>query len=98
MILTIIKPEGPDSKHLFAWYSSSTEGKPLGSAVAFGCHPTVMARDNDLLSSDYPGKVVEFVSKKLDSCAVTLFLQGACGNICQVNPLDASRYVLSTKG
>ena len=87
----IVKPEGPDSKDIFLWYSINTEGEPSGAAVNYGCHPTVMERDNDLLSSDYPGKVVEYVSKKLGADAVALFLQGASGNICQVNPLDSSQ-------
>jgi hypothetical protein len=49
-----------------------------------------MERDNELISSDYAGKVTKFVSEKLGHVPV-LFLQGACGNICQVNPLDAFR-------
>ena len=87
----IVKPEGPDSKNIFLWYSSNTEGKPLGMAVNYGCHATVMERDNDMISSDYPGKVTGYISKKLGSDIVVLFLQGASGNVCQVNPLDSSR-------
>ncbi|MBT4483335.1 MAG: hypothetical protein HOC71_06625 [Candidatus Latescibacteria bacterium] len=87
----IVKPEGPDSKNIFLWYSSNSEGKPLGVAVNYGCHATVMKRDNDMISSDYPGKVTEYITKKLGSDVVALFLQSASGNICQVNPLNSSQ-------
>ena len=50
-----------------------------------------MERDNDRISSDYPGKVVSYISEKLGVDAETLFFQGASGNICQVNPFDKSR-------
>ena len=86
----IVRPEGPDSKDLKVLYAADAEGKTMGAVVVFGCHGTVMERDNQLISSDYPGKVTEYVSQQLGGDVPVLFLQGACGNICQVNPLDAS--------
>lgn len=87
----IVKPEGPDSKGVFVWYLSNTEGEPLGVAVNYACHATVMKRDNVLISSDYPGKMVEYINKKFAPKVTALFFQGTCGNICQVNPLDTTR-------
>ncbi len=86
----IVKPEGPDSKDLYVFCAYDAEGKVTGAAVNFACHATVMERDNELVSADYPGKVSQFVADRLGPPAVSLFLQGACGNICQVNPMDDS--------
>ena len=85
----IVSAEGPDSKDLHVFYALDSASKPMGAMVVFGCHATVMERDNQLISSDYAGKVSAFVSEKLGGVPV-LFLQGACGNICQVNPQNTS--------
>lgn len=87
----IVKPEGPDSTNLDVFYACDTGEKPLGAAVVFGCHATVLERDNEMISSDYAGKVSSYVSSQLGGGIPVLFLQGASGNICQVNPLDTSR-------
>lgn len=87
----IVQPEGPDSAAIRTFYATDLRGEPLGAAVSFGCHATVMHRSNELIGADYPGKVSETVGHSLGRDAVSLFLQGACGNICQVNPMDSSR-------
>ncbi len=87
----IVKPEGPNSKDLFAFCAYDADGNPMGAAVNFTCHATVMERNNERVSADYPGKVCDFVDEKLGSGTISLFLQGPAGNICQVNPLDDSR-------
>ncbi len=86
----IVAPEGPDSKNVFVFCAYDENGKPMGAAVNFTCHSTVMERRNRHASSDYPGKLCRFVSEKLGPGTISLFLQGPCGNICQVNPLDAT--------
>ena len=85
----VLKPEGPDSKDLDALFAKDGNGKLLGGVVVFGCHATVMERGNDLISSDFPGKTTQFLADQLG--VPFLYLQGACGNACQVNPLDATR-------
>ncbi|MHB9070833.1 MAG: neutral/alkaline non-lysosomal ceramidase N-terminal domain-containing protein [Sedimentisphaerales bacterium] len=85
----IICAEGPDSKDLNVFYALNSASKPMGAMVVFGCHSTVMERENQLISSDYAGKVSGFISEKLGGVPV-LFLQGASGNICQVNPRNTS--------
>jgi len=86
----IVQPEGPDSTALRTFHATDMRGEPLGAAVSFGCHATVMHRSNELISADFPGKVSEAVGRSLGRDTVSLFLQGACGNICQVNPMDSS--------
>ena len=87
----IVTPEGPDSKDLFVFCGYDADEKPMGTAIIFGCHATVMERDNDMISTDYPGKVTDFITEKLGPETISLFMQGTAGNICQVNPLDGSR-------
>ena len=84
----IVKAEGPDSNYLSVIWSEDIQGNILGGMVVFGCHATVMERDNDQISSDFPGKTTEFLENKFG--VSFLFMQSACGNICQVNTLDDS--------
>ncbi|MCB7129978.1 MAG: neutral/alkaline non-lysosomal ceramidase N-terminal domain-containing protein, partial [Candidatus Brocadiales bacterium] len=86
----IVGPEGPDAKHLFVFCAYDEDGKPLGTAINFSCHATVMERRNENISADFPGKTCDFVNEKLGGGALSLYLQGTCGNICQVNPLDGT--------
>jgi len=87
----IVMPEGPDSKDLFTLCAYDEKGNPMGAAINYTCHATVMERDNELISVDYPGKVCDFINEKLGPGSISLFFQGPAGNICQVNPLDGSK-------
>jgi len=87
----IVRAEGPDSTRLDVLYALRKGGESLGAAIVFGCHATVLERDNKQISSDYAGKASSGLARKLGKNAKVLFLQGASGNICQVNPLDDSR-------
>ena len=86
----VVKPEGPDSKDIDVLFAKNDGGKLLGGVVVFGCHATVMERDNALVSADFPGKTTQFLADELG--VPFLYLQGACGDICQVNPLDTTRH------
>jgi len=87
----IVEQEGPDSEALTVFCATDDAGKAMGAAVHFACHATVMERNNELVSADFPGKAAEFVRQGLGEGVECLFLQGASGNICQVNPRDGSR-------
>jgi neutral ceramidase len=96
----IVRPEGPDQStlHLLAAASQDRPEVPVALAVFFGCHPTVMPRENKLISADFPGKVRDHVEAKLllacERCTPAaaapraLFFQAASGNICQCDPLN----------
>ncbi len=86
----IIAPEGPDAKDLFVFCAYDEDGQPMGTAINFTCHATVMERRNENISHDYPGKLCNYVNDKLGPGVISLFLQGTAGNICQVNPLDGT--------
>ena len=87
----LVEPEGPDSTRLDVLCARDRGGEIMGMVVAFGCHATVMERNNALISADYPGKVRARIAATLGTGVPVLFLQGASGNICQVNPRDGSR-------
>ena len=86
----IISPEGPNSKYLHMLWAKNKGGKIIGGMIVFGCHATVMERNNKLISSDFPGKCTEYLDKKIG--APFLYFQSACGNICQVNPLAEANH------
>lgn len=88
----IARPEGPDSTRLMTWIGRDLKGQPKAAIVNFGCHATVLERTNVQISSDYPGKATAALREQLGGKTLALFLQGACGNVCQVNPRDPSRH------
>ncbi len=85
----IVRPEGADSNDINIVWAETNQGRILGGLVVFGCHPTVMERDSTLISAEFPGKAVEYLEQKF--MAPFLYMQGACGDICQVNPMDYSQ-------
>ncbi len=87
----MVQPEGPDSKQVDVLCVYDDAGNIKGASVTFGCHATVMERDNTKISSDYAGKLCEYLGKKLGCDNAVQFLAGAAGNICQVNPRDISQ-------
>ncbi len=86
----IVRPEGPDSSRLWTLMARDPAGRPLGAIMNFGCHATVMERRNTAISADYPGYAQSALMAGLGAVPA-MFLQGAAGNICQVNPLDPTR-------
>ncbi len=56
----------------------------IGFIVNYSCHPTTLSFQNNKLSADYPGKIIEKVSQ-LTNCNVgVVFFNGAAGDI---NPI-----------
>lgn len=46
----------------------------------FGCHPTIMHADNQLISADFPGAASRNLEER-DDIKLALFLNGPCGDI-----------------
>lgn len=61
------------------------EGKQVGSLTNFGCHATTLTGSNWLYSADYPGYVAEAIKKVKGQDYKSLFLNGCCGNVTQVD-------------
>jgi hypothetical protein len=54
-------------------------GKTAATFVNYACHPTTLAWENQLISSDFPGAMREVV--ELATRAPCIFLQGASGDL-----------------
>ncbi|NND08426.1 MAG: hypothetical protein HKN87_18760 [Saprospiraceae bacterium] len=65
--------------------SLEQEGEVIGSIINFGCHPTTLTGNNWLYSADYPGYLTESVQKVKGGDFAAMFLNGACGNVTQVD-------------
>ena len=65
--------------------SFEQDGKPTGSLTNFGCHATTLTGDNWLYTADYPGYLSEAIKKVKGSDFMSIFCNGCCGNVTQVD-------------
>ncbi len=84
----ILEAEGPADPELGIIYAVDQADNVLGGIINFACHGTVLERYNNAISADYPGYASRKVEELLGPATTVLFLNGACGNICQVNILN----------
>ena len=61
------------------------EGRETGVLVNFGCHATTLTGKNWLYSADYPGYLAESIKRIKGKDFVSLFCNGCCGNVTQVD-------------
>jgi neutral ceramidase len=80
--------EGPIDPEVAVLAARDLSGKLLGAIVNFACHPTHHGGGTEL-SAGYPGVLAAEMKKR--QCPVTLFLNGACGNIHDADPTLAVR-------
>lgn len=62
------------------------EPLPIATIVGFGCHPVVVGPEIPMVGSDFVGPLRELLDSRLRPGGVTIFLQGAAGNVL---PLEA---------
>ncbi len=62
------------------------EGKPVGAIVNFANHPAIVA--NTKISSDFVYSLSQEMKQEYGQEFVTLFVNGACGNVNHINPYD----------
>ncbi|MBW3624679.1 MAG: hypothetical protein KY468_14845 [Armatimonadetes bacterium] len=77
--------EGPIDPEVAVLAARDRDGKLLGALVNFACHPTHHGGDT-LLSGGFPGALAR--EMKARNCPVTLFLNGAAGNLSSGDPLS----------
>ncbi len=65
--------------------SFEQEGREAGVLVNFGCHATTLTGDNWLYTADYPGYLAEAIKKVKGKDYKSLFCNGCCGNVTQVD-------------
>jgi hypothetical protein len=77
--------EGPLDPEVGVWAARDTDGNLLGALVNFACHPTHHGGDT-ILSAGFPGVLAR--EMKARGCPVTLFINGAAGNLSSGDPLS----------
>jgi hypothetical protein len=74
----------------------SMTGTPLAVLVNYAAHPVVLDSANSTeYSADYPGAMAEYVERTVPGNPVTLFVQGACG---EINTVHVGQYSSTEKG
>ncbi len=74
-----INPDGVVDPTVRVVRLANSEGATLATLFHYSCHPTVLAWDNQYVAPDYPGPARREVERATG--ALSLFLQGAAGNI-----------------
>ena len=80
----VIEPWGTIDPEVIT-LSFEQEGKETAVLVNFGCHATTLTGDNWLYSADYPGYLAEAIKKVKGKEFMSLFCNGCCGNVTQVD-------------
>jgi len=65
-------------------------GRPVAGVLNYSCHATVLGPNNRRVSADYPGNLAELMERSHGAAFVSLFLNGACGD---VNPSTCDGYL-----
>jgi len=81
--------EGPIDPQVGVICLKRLDGPVAGFFVNFACHANV-TRGN-LISADYPGALSRALKRLEGDQCVTVFGNGASGNICQIDALDPDR-------
>lgn len=87
----IIRPVGPIDPELLVLYAESAEGESLAAYINFALHCDTVG--GNLISADYPGVLAKHLREYKGQHFVTLFGNGACGDInhIDVNWADPQR-------
>ncbi len=75
----IVRPEGTHDPDVAVLRVDNMDGKPLGLITNFASHAT--AHTGPYFSADYPAGIAQIVSTVLGENVVSLFINGACGNV-----------------
>jgi hypothetical protein len=80
--------EGPVDPEVAVLAVRSKEGSILGALVNFACHPCHHGGDQ-VFSAGFPGQLAQEMKAK--GCPVTLYLQGAAGNLHHNDPSGTNK-------
>ena len=87
--------EGPIDPEVAVMAARGKGGKLLGAIVNFACHPTDHGGDT-IASGGFPAALAREMKQR--GCPVTLFLNGASGNICSGDPYRGLELSLEQMG
>jgi hypothetical protein len=82
----VVRPAGPIDPDVGVCYfaSAAKDAKPLATYFNFAMHPTVVGGAK--FSADYCGCIAKRLAEFKGPDMVTLFANGCCGNLNQINP------------
>lgn len=81
----IVAPAGPIDPQLQIIRIDDLDGRPLGLVTNYACHADTVGGTE--YSADFPGAISTTIKQALGEHVVSVYLQGACGNI---NHVDVS--------
>lgn len=84
----IIAPAGPVDPQLISLYFTDEIHTPMGIVVNYALHATVLGGNK--FSADYIYYIRNFLRDKWGANLAVVFLNGACGDVTQVNNLSPS--------
>lgn len=87
----ILYQEGPTDPEFAVLWGEDADGRPLGCWVNYSCHVNV-AGSGTTASADYPGFLAAALRRRQHDGFVTLFGNGCCGNLCQIDVYDPARH------
>ena len=95
--MDIVCAEGPIDPQVGVICVRDMEGLALGYVVNFACHP-IFYGGMCIASPNFPGELRKELKKMERQECVTVFLNGAAGDISHVNPFDPKRTTAHSVG
>ena len=74
------KDWGPVDPDLGVWRLDDLDGRPFALLANYACHPVVMGKSNRLLTADFPGAAMDYLTAQFPG-VMPFFLQGGCGDL-----------------
>ena len=71
---------GPVDPEVGVWRLDELDGRPLALLANYACHPVVMGKANLLLTADFPGAAMDYLTAEFPD-VLPFFLQGGCGDL-----------------
>ena len=87
----ILYQEGPSDPEFAVLWGEEESGQPLGCWVNYACHVN-SAQCGTTITADYPGFLAAAMKRHQHESFVTLFGNGTCGNLCQIDVYDPDRH------
>lgn len=87
---TVKEPSGPIDTELSVLYIEDKDNNPLGAIINYACHPDVVKGSK--YSGDWPSIISYEMKDKFGRDFVSLFINGACGNINHVDVINGEVY------
>ena len=79
----ILRPVGPIDPEVGVFYCESAKGTPVLTYVNYAMHPDTTG--GSFISADYPGALSRLLALYRGSEMLTIFANGACGNLNHIN-------------